>query len=78
MTAVHGMKCRCAAMEIKKVTSEEALAIIEMREPLGLFYTVDQTGTGEKVYVGIDNQSGDAWTEDFRTLGACKRWLKEG
>ncbi len=63
--------------EIKKVTPEEATAIIETRKPRGLFYTIDQTGTGKKVYVGIDNQSGDAWTEDFKSLGACKRWLTE-
>jgi len=59
--------------EIKKITQEEASKIIETREPKGLFYQKD----GE-TYVGIDNSYGDAWTEDFKSLCACKRWLKNG
>lgn len=58
--------------EIKKVSSEEALKIIETRKPLGLFYCID-----DDVYIGIDNQTGDAWTEDFKSLSACKKWLKQ-
>ena len=60
---------------ITKITPDEATAIIETREPRGLFYAIEKTGEGKKVYVGIDNQYGDAWTEDFKSLGACKRWL---
>jgi len=60
--------------DIKKITSEEADKIIETREPRGLFYTISQV-EGKRVYVGIDNRDGDAWTEDFKSLGACKRWL---
>jgi hypothetical protein len=57
-------------MSIKKVTSMEATAIIESRQSRGMFYTIDNG-----VYVGIDNRTGNAWTEDFKSLGACKRWL---
>jgi hypothetical protein len=60
-------------MTIKKVVIEEAERIIETREPLGLFYCIENGR-----YVGIDNQYGDAWTEDFKSLGACKRWLLKG
>jgi predicted transcriptional regulator of viral defense system len=57
-------------MDIIKVTPEEANEIIETRERKGLFYCIEK-GT----YVGIDNSTGDAWTEDFKSLSACKRWL---
>jgi hypothetical protein len=65
-------------MEIKKVDPEEATRIIETREPRGLFYCIDKEFKNIKVYVGIDNTYGDAWTEDFRTLASCKRWLIRG
>jgi len=57
---------------IVKVTQEQASKIIESRKPLGLFYTID-----DGIYVGIDNRSGDAWTEDFKSKSACDRWLKK-
>ena len=57
-------------MEIKKVTPEEAGEIIDTRTPLGLFYCIENGR-----YVGIDNRDGSAWTEDFKSLGSCKRWL---
>ena len=55
---------------IKKITSERAGRIINKRYPLGLFYVLDGG-----VYVGIDNTTGDAWTEEFPNLRICKRWL---
>jgi hypothetical protein len=39
-------------------------------EPIGLYYV--QEGD---VFVGIDNSNGDAWTEEFKKLIDCKRWL---
>lgn len=50
-------------IDIELVNHEKALQIIESREPLGLFISKD----GEK-YVAIDNQTGDAWTEEFNSL----------
>lgn len=58
--------------EIKKITPAEASNVIETRKPLGLFYCIDNG-----IYVGIDNRTGDAWTEDFRDLSAIKKWLKQ-
>lgn len=58
--------------KVKKVTPEEATNIIETRQPLGKFYCIEQ-GT----YIGIDNEDGEAWTEDFRSLSACRRLLLE-
>jgi hypothetical protein len=59
-------------MDIQKVTPSEIDKIIETRKPLGMFYCKIETG-----YVGVDNRTGDAWTEDFNSLSSCKRWLKE-
>lgn len=57
-------------MDIKRVTPEEISQVIETRLPLGLFYCKE----GD-LFVGVDNSYGDAWTEDFKTLSACKKWL---
>ncbi|MDD2401676.1 MAG: hypothetical protein PHD60_05630 [Clostridia bacterium] len=59
-------------MDIQKVNLTKAIEIIETREPLGKFYIIEND-----VYVGIDNTKGDAWTEEFKSLAACKRWLGE-
>jgi len=55
----------------KTVTHEEALSIIETREPTGLF--LERFDGGE--CVGIDNLTGDAWTEEFDDEASCLRWL---
>ena len=55
---------------IKKISSEQAGRIINTRYPLGLFYVLNQGA-----YVGIDNSTGHAWTEEFPNLRKCKRWL---
>ena len=60
-------------MEIQKVTKQEMSRIIEERQPLGMFYTIEKG----RIYVGCDNRTGDAWTEDFKSLSACKRWLEQ-
>jgi hypothetical protein len=38
-----------------------------------LFFVKEPTG-----YAGIDNMTGDAWTEDFKTKEECLRWLQTG
>lgn len=55
---------------IQKITFMQAERIIDIRDPLGLFYVLDAG-----VYIGIDNSTGDAWTEEFPDLRTCKRWL---
>ena len=54
----------------KYVSQQEANAIIEHRGPRGLF--VLETGVE---YIGIDNSTGDAWTEEFPDLTECMMWL---
>lgn len=65
--------------EIKELTGEELAALFasgnesDNYTPIGRFYVKD----GD-VYVGVDNSTGDAWTEDFTTLEDCIEWLKGG
>lgn len=56
---------------IKEVTQAEADAIIQSREPRGLFY--QRNG---KHWVGIDNMTGDAWCEEFDSQERCFEWLR--
>ena len=56
--------------EVRRITEAEADDIIATREPRGLFYL--DTGAG---FVGIDNSTGNAWTEDFDALPKCRAWL---
>ncbi len=55
----------------KEVTLQEAAQIIESFHPLGCFYLKDR-----KWYVGINNSTGEAWTEDFLSKEECLRWLQ--
>ncbi len=41
-------------------------------EPLGLFLVGEAGGT----WTGIDNSTGNAWTEEFGTQAECLKWLK--
>ncbi len=60
---------------IQKISSEQASEIIDKRVPLGLFCLEGTLADGTPVWVGIDNTTGDAWTEDFKSKAACTRWL---
>ena len=55
---------------IEIVTQQAANGIIENRYPYGLFVQAD----GAKV-IGIDNQDGNAWVDEFDTLQECLDWL---
>lgn len=53
-----------------KVSNEKANEIINTRKPLGLFWTREK-----QWFVGIDNSTGDAWTECFKSKKECFKWL---
>ena len=54
----------------KYVSQKEAIEIIEHRGCRGMFVQE----AGNKI-VGIDNSTGDAWTEEFDDLTECLKWL---
>ena len=55
---------------VHRVYPQEADKIIEERKIKGKFYLRD----ADK-WVGIDNEDGDAWTEEFNSLIECIDWL---
>lgn len=61
---------------IRRATALQMLAAGEVTgkyKPPGRFIHRD----GKK-FIGIDNSSGEAWTEEFRTEAGCVRWLVDG
>ena len=64
-------------MELREITQTEAAALLASGyetgryEPLGLFYWREAD-----LWVGIDNSTGHAWTEEFGTQAKCLDWLK--
>lgn len=58
---------------MKQIPLSEAKKIIDTREPKGVFYTLETLENG--TYIGIDNRTGDAFTEEFKTLEKLKEWL---
>jgi len=55
---------------IQEIELEVASRIIDTRKPLGYFYS-----PVAGLYIGIDNSTGYAWTEEFDDLRQCRRWL---
>jgi len=62
-----------AGYEVCEVTQELAMKIIETREPIGLFMALCR----DEKYVGIDNSTGQAWTENFDDIESCINWLAD-
>jgi hypothetical protein len=70
-TNLHNIEiCINCGADLQEITQEEATRIIETREPIGQFFLRDNS-----LYIGIDNQTEDAWTEEFNTREECFRWL---
>lgn len=57
--------------DVIELTPEQASEVIDTRKPPGLFWLKE----GDK-YVGIDNRTEDAWTEEFDTKEECLNWLR--
>ncbi len=62
--------CKLCGADLVEVSNEEALKIIDSRIPKGRFYTIEKGS-----YIGIDNQTGEAWTEDFENKLQCFKFL---
>lgn len=55
---------------LKEVSGKELESIIDRREPAGRFYCKEG-----RTWVAVDNEYGDAWTEEFPSLAAAMAWL---
>lgn len=58
---------------ITAISNRRARKIIDSYKPLGLFIYYDKK---QKVYIGIDNSSGEAYTEEFNQIRECLSWLR--
>ena len=54
-------------MKIRQINSKETRKIIDDRKPIGKFYEYDN---GK--FIGLDNETGDCWVEEFDMLEKCK------
>lgn len=50
--------------------------IIKDRSPKGLFYTVTKNDNERPMIIAVDNERGDAFTEDFVTVSDFLKWIK--
>lgn len=67
---------------IKEINDKEFDALLESGskgkyEPAGLFIKIAENKSGNAVYIGIDNSTGNAWTEEFNSRKTCLEWLNE-
>lgn len=58
---------------ITVVSVKRANEVIDKRDSVGLFLVIEND-----MFVGIDNSTGEAWTEEFTDLNKCLRWLHGG
>ena len=58
-------------MKIQRITPTQASEIIENRSPRGLFYCKE----AENRYIGIDNTTGEVWSEEFENYVDCMSYL---
>ena len=58
--------------EINKVSSNDIKKIIDTMKPDGNFYCYDKKN---KVYIAVDNTTGEAFTESFIDKKSCLDWL---
>jgi len=58
-------------MKIQIMDADAITEVIETRQPPGLFLCRE----GRR-WVAVDNSTGDAWTDDFRSKCQAIRWLQ--
>ena len=56
--------------KIKFVSKKKINKIISHRKPLGLFYSKQN-----RVFIAVDNSTGDAFTEQFTNSLDCRQFL---
>ncbi len=62
-------------MCINVVTPAELSKIIENFAPLGKYICYDVHPIMGACYIGCDNEDGNCWVEEFKTLQECIEWL---
>ncbi len=62
-------------MEIETVSIEKIDEIIKKRKPQGLFLAREPRGTRKRMFIAVDNSTGQAWTEEFEKYTEARKWL---
>lgn len=62
--------------EYETVSIEKINEIIENRKPLGLFLAREPRGTRKRMFIAVDNTTGEAWTEEFEKFSDARKWLR--
>ena len=64
------------------ISDKQASEIFDSKDDRGHYHSsaayllhIDKKSDGSICFVAIDNQSGDAWTEDFDTIEGARAWL---
>lgn len=58
------------------IVTESALSLIFKDGPRGQFLCLTKDQDGNAKICAVDNNTGDAWTEDFNSLTAAIYWLE--
>lgn len=58
--------------KVQWISAAKAIDIVVIRDPIGLFICRDIL---HKLYVAIDNSTGDAWVEEFKYYEDAVKWL---
>lgn len=58
------------------IVTESALSLIFKDGPRGQFLCLTKDHDGNAKICAVDNNAGDAWTEDFNSLTAALYWLE--
>lgn len=62
---------------IQSVSYEEINIIIESREPLGLYIAREPKGKRRRLFIAVNNLTGEAWTEEFEEFIEAVKWLEQ-
>ena len=58
-------------MNAIEASADFIMNVIEQAKPIGKFYFIESG-----IYVSLDNSTGEAWTEEFKTKKEAVDWLE--
>lgn len=62
---------------IESVPYEEINIIIETKKPRGLYIAREPKGKRKRLFIAVDNSTGEAWTEKFEEFIEAVNWLEQ-
>ncbi len=62
--------------DIEEISRDDALKLIDNYQSIPPSEHLYYYKYADDCYIGIDNTTGNCWTEEFQTLSQCRRWLR--